>query len=413
MPRAGSTGTERSSDNGRSRRRFLQAGASLAAAFTALRAQVVRAQLPNAPGAPVSGYGVRSRFEKAVRFFGSPRTPQATVSFTPLADSYGTLTPPALHFERHHAGVPEIDPAAHTLTVHGLVERPLTFSLDELKRFPSVSRSFFIECSGNTSSEWRGANAPDVQRTHGMTSCSEWTGVWLSTLLRECGVRPNASWLLAEGADAARVARSIPIAKAMDNVLVAYAQNGEPLRPEQGYPLRLVVPGWEGIINIKWVHRLELIDRPAMTRWETSKYTDLLPDGKARIFSFEMDAKSVITRPSGGDRLPGAGVYEVSGIAWSGRGAIVKVEITTDGGLTWTGADLQTPVQPLAHTRFRWSWRWNGADAMIASRATDSSGYVQPTLPDLIRARGLNSGYHNNAIQPWKIAASGAVTNGL
>jgi sulfane dehydrogenase subunit SoxC len=400
-------------DGARSRRWFLRAGASAAAAFTALHARAASAQLPTVLGAPVSGYGSRSRFEKALRFFGSPRTPQATVSFTPLADTFGALTPASLHFERHHAGVPDLDPALHTLTIHGLVERALTFTVEELKRFPSVSRAFFVECSGNTSSEWRGANAPDVQRTHGMTSCSEWTGVWLQTLLRECGVRSAATWLLAEGADAARVARSIPIAKAMSDVLVAYAQNGEPLRPEQGYPLRLIVPGWEGIINIKWVHRIELLDGPAMTRWETSKYTDLLPDGKARIFSFEMDAKSVITRPSGGETLRGPGVHEITGLAWSGRGAITRVEITTDGGFTWTEAELQTPVQPFAHARFRWSWRWNGSEAMIASRATDATGYVQPTLPELIRARGLNSGYHNNAIQPWKVSTAGAVTNGL
>jgi sulfane dehydrogenase subunit SoxC len=237
--------------------------------------------------------------------------------------------------------------------------------------------------------------------------------VWLSTVLRECGVQPDARWVLAEGADAARVARSLPIAKAMSDVLVAYAQNGEPLRPEQGYPLRLVVPGWEGITNVKWVHRLKLIDQPAMTRWETAKYTDLLPDGTARQFTFEMDAKSVITRPSAGDTLPDAGVYEISGVAWSGRGAITRVEITTDGGAAWVDAELQAPVLPRAHTRFRWSWRWDGRAAMIASRATDDAGSVQPTLTDLVAVRGMNSGYHQNAIQPWAIAANGAVTNGL
>jgi sulfane dehydrogenase subunit SoxC len=371
------------------------------------------AELPSVLGAPVSGYGARSRFERALRALGSTRTPQATASFTPLADSYGIITPSSLHFERHHSGVPDIDPAAHTLTVHGLVDRPLVFTIDDLKRMPSVSRVFFIECAGNTSSEWHGAAAATVQQSHGLTSCSEWTGVWLSTLLGECGVHANASWLLAEGADAARVARSIPLEKARRDVLVAYAQNGEALRPEQGYPLRLVVPGYEGNMHIKWVHRIKLLDQPAMTRWETAKYTDLLPDGRARIFTFAMDAKSIITTPSPGRTLAAAGVHEISGLAWSGRGIIAQVEITVDGGRTWTAAELQTPVLPRAHTRFRWSWNWDGRDALIASRAVDETGYTQPTLSDLVQARGLNSGYHENAIQPWKVSSSGAVSNGL
>jgi sulfane dehydrogenase subunit SoxC len=399
---------------GRSRRWFLRAAALFGGGFTALKtAGVAAADLPNRLGGPVSGYGSRSRFEKTLRLVGNPRTPQAASSLTPLRDSHGIITASALHYERHHSGVPDLDPSTHTLTIHGLVNRQLVFTLDELKRFPSVSRIFFLECSGNTSSEWRGANAMDVQRSHGLTSCSEWTGVWLSTLLRECAVTPAGTWILAEGADAARVARSIPMAKAMKDVLVAYAQNGEPLRPEQGYPLRLIVPGFEGIINIKWLHRLKVIDQPAMTRWETSKYTDLMPDGTSRIFTLEMDVKSVITRPSGGDRLPGSGVYEISGLAWSGRGSIARVDITTDGGATWSAAELQTPVLPLAHTRFRASWNWDGRDALIASRALDDTGHLQPTLPDLVKLRGLNSGYHNNAVLPWNVSSTGAVTNGL
>jgi sulfane dehydrogenase subunit SoxC len=400
--------------NSRSRRWFLRAAALFGGSLAALKsASAAAADLPNRLGAPVSEYGNRSRFVRAVRAFGTPITPQATSSRTPLRDSQGIITASSLHYERHHSGVPDLDPATHTLTVHGLVNRQLVFTLEELKRFPSVSRIFFLECSGNTSSEWRGANVRDVQGTHGLTSCSEWTGVWLSTILRECGLTPAATWILAEGADAARVARSIPIAKAMKDVLVAYAQNGEPLRPEQGYPLRLVVPGCEGITSIKWLHRLKAIDQPAMTRWETSKYTDLLTDGTSRMFTLDMDAKSIITRPSGGETLPGRGVYEISGLAWSGRGSIARVEITTDGGLTWSAAELQTPVLPLAHTRFRASWNWDGRDALIASRAIDETGYLQPTLSDLVRLRGTNTGYHNNAIIPWKVSSTGAVTNGL
>jgi sulfane dehydrogenase subunit SoxC len=371
------------------------------------------AEIPGALGGPVSAYGSRSRFEHAVRAFGTPRTPQAASSLTPLASTYGIITPSSLHFERHHAGVPDVDPAAHTLTIHGLVDRPLELSVDELKRLPSVSRIFFIECSGNSGTEWRGAGADNVQRSHGLTSCSEWTGVWLSTVLRECGVRPTASWLLAEGGDAARVARSIPLSKAMRDVLVAYGQNGEPLRPEQGYPLRLIVPGYEGNTHIKWVHRIKLLDGPAMTRWETSKYTDLMPDGHARIFTFEMDAKSVITAPSAGMTLASRGIHEITGLAWSGRGSITRVDVTVDGGRSWTAAELQSPVLPIAHTRFRWSWNWDGREALIASRAVDETGYVQPTVWDLVKARGVNSGYHQNGIQPWKVSSSGAVTNGL
>jgi sulfane dehydrogenase subunit SoxC len=392
------------------RRWFLASVAAVTAALAEWRSAAM-AQV-RALGASVSGYGNRSRFERALRMFPVTRTPEATASLTPLRESFGIITPSALHFERHHSGVPEIDPASHTLMIHGLVDRPLVFSMDELKRLPAASRVLFIECSGNSSSEWLGAVGPTVQRTHGLTSCSEWTGVWLSTLLQECGVRAAGSWVLAEGGDAARMARSIPIAKAMDDVLVAYAQNGEALRPEQGYPLRLVVAGWEGNISVKWLRRVEVLDGPAMTRWETARYTDLLPDGKARQFTFEMDAKSVITSPSGGETLRGAGVYEISGLAWSGRGAVRRVDVTTDGGLTWFPAELQSPVLPRAHTRFRWSWRWDGRGALLASRCEDDSGYVQPRRQDLVKERGANYGYHQNGIQVWKVAANGAVTNG-
>jgi sulfane dehydrogenase subunit SoxC len=243
-------------------------------------------------------------------------------------------------------------------------------------------------------------------------SCSEWSGVLLSTVLRECGVQPAASWVLAEGADACRMARSIPVSKAMNDALLAFGQNGEALRPEQGYPLRLVLPGWEGNTSVKWLHRLEVMNQPAMTRWETARYTDVMPGGKARQFTFEMEAKSVITRPSGGYRLQRSGVQEISGLAWSGRGAIRRVDVTVDGGRTWTAAELQNPVAPLAFTRFRWSWRWEGGEALLASRCEDTTGYVQPTLPELVAARGLNSGYHFNAIQVWRVAANGTVTNG-
>jgi sulfane dehydrogenase subunit SoxC len=251
-----------------------------------------------------------------------------------------------------------------------------------------------------------------VQRVHGLTSCSEWTGVSVAALLRECGIQPSATWLLAEGADAGKHARSIPIKKAMDDALVAYAQNGEPIRPEQGYPLRLFLPGWEGNTNVKWLRRLKALDQPAMTREETSKYTDLMPDGAARQFTFDMEPKSLITRPSGGDVVAKGAHHEITGIAWSGRGTIAKVDVTTDGGATWIAAELQSPVLPRAHTRFRCSWTWNGDETVIASRCTDDTGYTQPRLAELIQVRGVNSQYHNNGIQAWKVGADGKITNG-
>jgi len=402
----------------RSRRWFLRAGALWSSAVVACRGRgtaPTNGAEPRALGAAVSPYGSRSRFEKTTRYFNqNTKVPlEEAASRTPLHDTYGIITPSSLHFERHHSGVPDIDPSTHTLTIHGLVERPLEFTVDELKRMPSISRIYFLECSGNSGTEWRGGSTEsDVQRLHGLTSCSEWTGVQVSLLLRQCGLRPDATWVLAEGADAGKHDRSIPIQKMLDDAMVAYGQNGEPLRPEQGYPLRLFLPGYEGNSNVKWLRRLKAMDRPAMSREETSKYTDLMPDGTARQFTFDMDPKSLITRPSGGDTLRGAGVYEVTGIAWSGRGTIVNVEITVDGGATWTKAELMTPVLPRAHTRFRWSWRWDGREALIASRCTDDTGYTQPPLHELIEVRGVNSTYHNNAIQLWKIAPDGTITNG-
>jgi len=395
----------------RSRRWFLGLGTAWGAALAAC-AKTPPAE-PSALGAPVSAYGSRARFERANRFFNqNTKVPlEEAASRTPLRDTYGIITPSSLHFERHHSGVPEIDPSKHTLTIHGLVERPLVITVDELKKLPSRSRIHFLECSGNGSSEWRGAGEPDAQRAHGLTSCSEWTGVSLALLLKECGLRPEGTWILAEGADPCHMSRSLPIEKALNDVMVVYGQNGEPLRPEQGYPIRLLVPGWEGNVNVKWLRRVKVLDQPAMTRDETSKYTDLMPDGTARQFTFRMEAKSLITRPSGGDTLPGAGLYELTGLAWSGQGAIAHVDVTLDGGGTWTRAELQTPVLPVAHTRFRLSWRWDGREAIIASRCTDETGYVQPTLAELVAVRGVHSNYHNNSIQLWKVGADGKVTN--
>ncbi|WP_322098970.1 sulfite dehydrogenase [Fodinicurvata fenggangensis] len=357
------------------------------------------------------GYGSRSQFESEVRWRYPTASIESSWSMTPLASGHGIITPSGLHFERHHAGIPAIDPRTHELILHGMVDTPMRFTMDDLKRLPAVSKIHFIECSGNGLTEWDEPTLKTVQGTHGLTSTSEWTGVRLSTLLEMAGVSDGAAWILAEGADAAVMTRSVPIDKAMDDAILAYAQNGEAIRPEQGYPLRLLLPGYEGNTHIKWLRRLEVSDKPFMTREETSKYTDLMPDGSARQFSLEMEAKSVITFPSGAMKLPRPGFYEVTGVAWSGRGKITKVEVSADGGNTWQEASLEGPVLPICHTRFRLPWKWTGEQAVLQSRATDETGYVQPTLSELVDVRGLNSVYHLNAIQSWHIAEDGEVTN--
>ena len=358
-----------------------------------------------APGEPPRSYGKRSSFEKAIRKHTTTR------SLTPLQDLHGIVTPSSLHFERHHNGVPPIDPTRHRLLIHGLVERPLVFTIHELMQFPAVSRLAFIECSGNSGREWKSPKGKTVQDTHGLTSCSEWTGVALATVLREVGVKPEAEWVLAEGSDAAALTRSVPLASMFNEALLCYAQNGEPLRPEQGYPLRLLLPGWEGNTCVKWLRRLKLMSSPAMTREETSKYTDLMPDGTARQFTFVMEAKSVITSPSGGQRLNQPGYVEIRGLAWSGRGRITHVHVSTDGGRSWKEAELQNPVLPKCHTRFRFNWRWNGQEATLQSRCQDETGYLQPTRTELVAVRGVRSYYHNNAIQSWKVTKEGQVEN--
>jgi len=387
-------------------RRDLLAGA---AGVVALGAKAA-AQPPDAAadptkvrGRPSRALGQRAAFEKPQR---QPRG--AASSGTPHQDLYGTITPSDLHFERHHAGVPEIDPKTYTLLIHGMVERPTIFTLADLKRFPAVSRVHFLECSGNFGG--RGA-ATDLtpQQIAGLTSTSEWTGVPLATLFREVGARPQATWFLAEGGDAAVLTRSIPIAKAFDDALIAYGQNGEAIRPEQGYPARLFLPGWEGNSNVKWLRRIELSDRPFMTREETSKYTEPMADGSARMFSFLMDPRSLITYPAFPVALA-RGWTEINGIAWSGSGKIARVDVSTDGGATWAAAKLQEPVLPKAHARFRHLWNWTGGEAVIMSRAVDEAGNTQPTRDALIKLRGVSSvGYHINPITGWRIRSDGSV----
>ncbi|VVE08967.1 sulfite dehydrogenase [Pandoraea terrae] len=365
------------------------------------------------PGRGLTGYGSPSPYEKSVLRVPTTVTAIdfASWNFTPLQHLHGIVTPSGLHFERNHGGVPDIDPSQHRLLIEGMVKRPLLLTMDELMRYPTVSQMHFIECSGNTSKEWRKPTGKTVQQTHGLLSCSEWTGVRLSTVLDDVGVDPKATWALAEGADAAAMDRSIPVRKLFDDAILAFAQNGEMLRPSQGYPLRLLVPGYEGNMNIKWLRRLKFGTAPSETYEETAYYTELMKDGRAKQFNFVMQAKSVITYPSGDMQLDGPGYYEISGFAWSGEGKIRRVDVSTDGGRTWHRAQLQEPVLTKCLTRFRFDWVWDGSPAVLQSRCVDETGYEQPTIKSIIAARGLNSNYHLNGIQSWKVDRNGGVTN--
>lgn len=404
------------------RRRFLGTGTAVVGGLVAGTAIQAKAQTGGAlpipesmtvPGADVGSekYGAPSRFEKGVvRSLDEKSFKQLTSAWskTPLQDLDGIITPNGLFIERHHGGIPDIDPAAHRLMIHGLVDKPMVFSMEDIRRFPAESRIHFIECSGNPF--YTTIAAPTAGECVGLLSCAEWTGVTLKTLFNEVGLKPSAKWVIAEGADASALTRSIPLEKCLEDVMLVYSQNGERLRPAQGYPLRVLVPGFEGNMSVKWVRRLHVTDEPIHSREETSKYTDLMPDGTAREFTYFMEAKSIITRPSGTQKIA-KGFNEITGVAWTGRGKVAKVEVSTDGGSTWQVAQLQEPVLNKALTRFRFPWVWDGKATIIMSRATDETGYVQPTFEQLKAVRGLNHVYHNNAMQPWRIAENGEVTN--
>jgi sulfane dehydrogenase subunit SoxC len=342
---------------------------------------------------------------------GNPLFPGVGASRTPLEKLTGMITPNGLHFERHHASVPEIDPDAHRLLIHGLVRQPLAWDMSALMRYPMTSQIRFVECSGNSAAMKRALPQTSCGQIHGLVSCAEWTGVKLSHLLDETGLAAGASWIIAEGAEATSMVRSIPLEKALDDVIVALYQNGERIRPEQGYPMRLLVPGCEGSVNVKWVHRIKVVSAPGHSRDETGQYTDLLPDGRALQYSLTMGVKSVITHPSVGMKLPESGLYEISGLAWSGHGAIRRVEVTADGGSSWADAELSGPVLPKCLTRFRIPWSWNGGPATLASRAIDDRGHIQPTHEAAIAPYAESSVYHYNAIQPWAVSQAGEVAN--
>jgi sulfane dehydrogenase subunit SoxC len=402
------------------RRIFLQrtlvAGAAGIGTSAASAEPLAVAPWSKQPGTDFTAYGAPSRFEdKVVRTWAAPAnptTPGIGSSRTPHHLLDGTITPSGLHYERSHSGVPDIDPEQHRLLIHGLVRQPLVFSVEDLSRYPRVSRIAFLECAGNSGALYSAQAQPlNVQAIHGLLSCSDWTGVKLSTLLDEAGIDARAKWVLAEGADASGMSRSFPLAKALDDAMVCLYQNGERVRPSNGYPLRLLLPGFEGNMNVKWLRRLKLVDAPIMTKDETSKYTILLKEEKAWQFVFPIEVKSIITRPSPGVTLKGPGFYEISGLAWSGNGRIRQVEVSADGGQSFAPAVLQEPVLPKALTRFRAAWQWNGGPAVLQSRATDETGMVQPSRAQFVAERGLRGNYHYNAIASWRIDQAGEATN--
>ena len=409
------------------RRGFLKSGAALAGGFTVGAVAPAIGQDQHEQHGPQMihegkdqiAYGDRSKHVTSVRIAhgGRPSPDPWGLTFhiaAPLQDSVGVITPSSLHYIGTTRGsfLPDIDPKEHRFMIHGLVDRPLTFTMEDLKRFPSVTRLHFIECAGNRSSR----RAKNVQETHGMTSCAEWTGVLLSTLLKECGLKGSATWFVAEGSEEIKGASSMPIAKAMDDAFVAYGMNGEAVRPQQGFPLRLMVPGFEGIFHTKWLRRIKIVDRYYMNY---NDFGHLDRDPKTAALSYQIGPKSVITFPSAGQQLPGKGFYEISGLAWSGGGAIKLVEISTDGGKKWQKAEFKGTPQRMAHARFSLMWNWDGKETEILSRCTDEIGQVQPSREQI--AKYWNKPYDqtfsveglDNSIQPWKIAGDGSVTNGF
>lgn len=363
----------------------------------------------------VAPYGSPSIYESYLQRRESPgltRVSASSVSFAPLQGFFGIITPNGLHFERHHQGWFDIDPNRHRLMINGMVKKPLVFTMDHIMRLPSVSRIHFIECGANTGMEWGNVAVPTVQYTHGMLSCCEFTGVPLSTLLEMAGADLKAGkYILAEGSDGSGMTRTIPMERALDDVMVAWGMNGEMLRPENGYPLRLVVPGVQGVSWVKWLRRIEVGDQPWDTKDEAVHYIDLMPDGMHRQYTSIQECKSVITTPSGGQQLLTTGFYNISGLAWSGRGSIKRVDVSVDGGKNWREARLESPVLDKALTRFNFDWTWDGKPAILQSRAIDSTGYVQPASRLLREVRGTRSIYHNNAIQSWKVDSNGEVSN--
>jgi sulfane dehydrogenase subunit SoxC len=410
------------------RRAFLKGGSAFAAGlagYTLSRStnaqQLVDAPWSRTPGALVEAYGTRSRFDQDIaRTLSNPNgEPRTQHGRTPHHLLDGSFTPNGLHFVISHSGNPDIDPSQHRLVIHGVVRQPLVFTLDALMRYPLVSRMTFVECGGNSAPLFSPTPIDaTVQALHGLASCAEWTGVMLSMLLEEAGIDPRAKWLVAEGADSGALHRSVPLSKALDDAMVVMYQNGERLMPGNGYPLRLLLPGWEGNMNIKWLRRVELTESPAMSFYEARTYSPILPDGKAYRFYFVQEVKSFITHPSPGLQLREPGFYEISGIAYSGNGRIANVMVSADGGQSWAEAALQAPVQSKAFTRFRVPWRWDGGPAVLLSRASDEAGNVQPMRAEIIARRGQAErvpsvlgfpSQHYNGTTSWAVDNDGGV----
>ncbi|HET7493044.1 MAG TPA: sulfite dehydrogenase [Bradyrhizobium sp.] len=374
-------------------------------------------------GEPMPPYQGPSKFEaKVVRTLSNPNNePRNSHARTPHQFLDGTITPNGLHFNINHGGVPTIDPNKHRLVIHGLVKQPMEFTLETLLRYPMTSRVTFIECGGNSAPLFSPEPLQEnIQALHGLVSCAEWTGVKLSTLLDETGIDPKAKWFVAEGADSPHLSRSVPVKKALDDAIIALYQNGERLMPGNGYPMRLLLPGYEGNMNVKFLRRIKLVEQPAMSYYEARTYSQILPSGKAYRFYFLQEVKSFITNPSHGMALKGPGLYEISGVAYSGTGRIEKVMVSADGGKSWAQAALQEPVQSKAFTRFRMPWRWDGGPATLQSRAWDEAGNVQPTRAEFVAARGELTkkppvlafpNQHYNSITSWGVASSGEVTH--
>ena len=407
------------------RRRFLKQAAALAglAAGAGAGAEWAARGQAAKPEGQAEAHDHRELLRRGARF-----SVDHITYYTPLQDYAGIITPASLHFVQYHAShFPDIDAKDHRLTIHGLVDRPLSFNIDDLKNLPSVTRIHFVECHGNSSPMIHGQGnenmGPPVQYIHGMTSCSEWTGVPLSVLLNEVGVQKEGTWLVYEGADPGKFSHTLPMAKAMDDVLVAYGQNGETLRVEQGYPIRMLVPGWEGPFSVKYLRHIKVVDEPYHTWNEAMNHSVARPDigGKSRWYHFQFGPKSLITRPSAGLAMPGKGYVQITGLAWSGGGVVKKVDVSIDGGKTWKEAKLQGPVVPKAHTRFTFDWAWNGEEAVIMSRCTDELGDVQPSRAELYKNWGFseeesqkpNRAIHFNAMQPWSVARDGSVHDAM
>ncbi len=371
-------------------------------------------------GVASPAYGAPSIYEKNIVRRESPgltQVTQASVSFCPLQSLFGIITPSGLHFERHHQGWWDIDPSKHRLMLNGsdekMLKRPMVFTVDDLMRLPSITRTHFIECGANSGMEWGNVAVPTVQYTHGMLSCSEFTGVSLRLLLEMCGADfKRGKFVLAEGADGSSMTRTIPVSLIQsDEVLVVYGQNGEMLRPENGYPLRLLVPGVQGVSSVKYLRRIELGDMPYATKDEVIGYADLMKDGQHRQYTSIQEVKSVITSPSGGQKILVQGQHNITGLAWSGRGKIKRVDVSIDGGRNWREARLQTPVQSKCLTRFQLPFNWTGEMALLMSRAIDETAHIQPTYAQNRAVRGSRGIYHNNGIQTWQVTPNGEVKN--